>query len=422
MRRRSVRLDVLEALNGTLEATLPAYLRDLRRLVDVDSGTYSKAGVDELGGWVARRLEELGSSVERHANAELGDTIVGTFERNAPGPSVLLIGHLDTVFDAGTAGQRPFVIRDGRAYGPGVSDMKAGLLTGLYALAALRNGATAPSAKDVPPSDAAWLPVARLVFIANPDEEIGSPVSTPVITEHAMGADVALVLEPARENGDIVSSRKGRLDLGLQVRGRAAHAGVRPEDGRSAVLEAAHKIVALHALAGRSPGVSVNVGVVRGGTRPNVVAESTSLGVDVRAVTRRDLEAAESEIRAIASVSSVEGVSTTLEVMSRHWPLERTKASEWLVRLAGDVAAGLGFEVHDAATGGASDGNTTAGLGVPTIDGLGPVGGLAHSADEYLEVDSIVPRTALLAGLLTAIGADPQLTRERPEARGPAAR
>jgi glutamate carboxypeptidase len=247
----------------------------------------------------------------------------------------------------------------------------------------------------------------RLVFIANPDEEIGSPSSTPLIEDEAQRADVALVLEGARENGDIVSARKGHLMLRFVIHGRAAHSGVEPEKGRSAILEAAHKIVALHDLNGRFPGASVNVGVVRGGTRPNIVADSTSLEIDVRAVERRELESLEAAILAVAESSTVADVTTSVEVKSHHWPMERTTASARLVAHAAEVAVRLGFELHDAATGGASDGNTTASLGVPTIDGLGPIGGLDHGPGEYVELDSIVPRTTLLAGLLQAIGADP---------------
>ena len=403
----------LADLRAATGAALPEYLRDLERLVNVDCGSYTKAGVDEVGAWTAQRLEELGASVVRHANVDLGDTIVGTFERDAGGPSVLLIGHLDTVFEPGTVAGRPFAVRDRRAYGPGVSDMKAGLLSGLYALAALRAIAAARSPDPGAVSTDRWLPVGRLVFIANPDEEIGSPASTAVILEHAARSDVALVLEAARENGDIVASRKGHLDLRLHIHGRAAHAGVEPDKGRSAVLEAAHKIVALDDLNGRFPGVTVNAGVVHGGTRPNIVAESASIEIDVRANTRRDLESVEAAIVAIAEASTVADVHSSVELASRHWPMERTSSSERLVEHAVELAAGLGFALNGAATGGASDGNTTAGLGVPTIDGLGPVGGLDHAPGEYVELDSIVPRTTLLAGLLGAIGSDPLLHRVR---------
>ncbi len=393
----------LEALRAHLEVALPEYLRDLERLVNVDCGSYTKAGVDEIGRWAEQRLGELGASVVRHANTELGDTIVGTFERDQDGPTVLMIGHLDTVFEPGTVAQRPFAVRDGRAYGPGVSDMKAGLLSGFYALSALR--AVAPGRSSGPSSTSAcpWLPVGRLVFVVNPDEEIGSPVSEPIIRDHAADADFALVLEAARENGDIVSARKGQMDLRLEIQGRASHAGVEPEKGRSAVLEAAHKIVAFHGLNGRFPGVTVNAGVVHGGTRPNIVADHASIEIDVRAVERRQLEAVEAAIMEIAQSSTVPDVSTTVELTARHWPMERTEATGRLVERAVEVAARLGFGLSDAATGGASDGNTTAGLGVPTIDGLGPIGGLDHAPDEYVALDSIVPRTTLLAGIIMAV-------------------
>ena len=262
-----------EIVLKVVEEELPAYLEDLATLVNVDCGSYTKAGVDRVGQWTARFLERLGATVAIHSNERLGDTIVGTFRGNPRGPRALLIGHLDTVFDPGTAKERPFRVSDGRAYGPGVTDMKSGLLAGLYAILALRAAAD---------DDDDWMPFERLVFVANPDEEIGSPASTAVIREAALGSDVAFVLECARANGDIVSSRKGTVDLRLTIRGRAAHAGVEPEKGRSAILEAAHLTIALQALNGRWPGVTCNVGVVKGGTRPNVVSEQAVLEVDVR--------------------------------------------------------------------------------------------------------------------------------------------
>jgi glutamate carboxypeptidase len=312
---------------------------------------------------------------------------------------------MDTVFDPGTAAQRPFRIEGNVAYGPGVTDMKGGLLGGLYALKALRDAAgSAPGS-----GSASWVPFGRLVFIANPDEEIGSPASSPVIRRHASQADVALVLECARANGDIVSSRKGIVDLEVRLRGRAAHAGVEPEKGRSATLEAAHKTVELHGLNGRWPGVTVNVGVIRGGTRPNVVAEECILEVDLRAVTREGLEEAEAALRSVCASSTVPDVSCEVVEKARHWPMEKLEASGRLVDHARAIAGQLGFELADAATGGASDANTTSGMGVPTLDGLGPIGGNDHSPAEYLDVDSIVPRVTLLARLLLAAARDPAL-------------
>jgi glutamate carboxypeptidase len=393
----------LARLTAILEARLPDYLADLERLVDIDCGSYTKPGVDEVGAWVQTAFADLGARIEVTPNAEPhGDTVTAILgDRDAEGPTVLLIGHMDTVFEPGTVSERPFRIEAGRALGPGVSDMKGGLLAGLYALRALRELASA----EGPPTD--WLPVGRLVYVANPDEEIGSPLSTPVITAHAEDADLAFVLEGARANGDIVSSRKGIMDLELRITGRAAHAGVEPEKGRSAILEAASKIQALHALNGRWPGVTVNVGVVRGGSRPNIVPAETTLQVDVRAIGRAELETAEAAVRGIAASSTVAETTCSVRIMGRFWPMEKLERSERLVRTAIDLAGRLGFPLRDAATGGASDANTTSGLGVPSIDGLGPIGGNDHAPGEYLEVDSIVPRTALLAGLILSAGRDP---------------
>jgi glutamate carboxypeptidase len=241
-------------------------------------------------------------------------------------------------------------------------------------------------------------------------------VSSPHIRRLAATADACLVLECARANGDIVSSRKGTLDLMVTVIGRASHAGVEPEKGRSAILEAARIVTDLHALNGRWPGVTVNVGVISGGTRPNVVAERATMEVDVRAVTREEFEAVEAAIAEVLVPRAVPDVTVEAELGGRHWPMEKLERSRRLVGHAVGLADALGFELHDAATGGASDANTTAGMGIPSIDGLGPIGGLDHSPGEYLEVASIVPRTTLLAALLVAIGRDPAVRRWRSDA------
>ena len=267
---------------------------------------------------------------------------------------------MDTVFDPGTAAERPFRIdADGIAHGPGVTDMKSGLLAG--PLRAARVAAAGP------------LPFERLTFVANPDEEIGSLTSTPHIRELAADADACLVLECARANGDIVSSRKGILDAKITVHGRAAHAGVEPEKGRNAILAAADLVQRIHGLNGRWPGVTFNVGVIAGGTRPNVVAERCELEVDVRAVRREDLEAAEAAIRDL-----LDGPRRARHDRrdDRHGPL----VADGEARAVGParrprpvaLASRLGFEVKDTSTGGASDANTTAGMGIPSLDGLGP--------------------------------------------------
>jgi glutamate carboxypeptidase len=400
----------LTALRARVEATEPAFLADLERLVNLDCGSYTRDGVNEVATWVAAFLTRLGGEVTRHPDPDgvLGDTVEAVFRGDPAGPRALLVGHMDTVFPEGTATERPFTIEDGIARGPGVTDMKSGLLTLLHGLeAALAAGVRVRGGS---------LPFERLTVIANPDEEIGSPSSTPHIERVARASDVAFSLECARANGDIVSSRKGTGDYVITVHGRAAHAGVEPEKGRSAILAAAHLVVELHGLNGRWPGVTCNVGVIEGGTRPNVVAERTVLQVDLRAVERASMEAADAAIRALAAAPAVADVTIDVDLRHRHWPMEKLPRSGRLVALTQGLASDLGFELRAAATGGASDANTTAGLGVPSLDGLGPIGGLDHSPEEWLDVASIVPRTTLFAALLLATARDPEVRswRENP--------
>ena len=246
---------------------------ELERMVNIDCGSYTRAGVNAIADLCDARLRARGWEVERRAHvpadgeAQLGDLVVGTL-RGAGGPRLLLVGHMDTVFDEGTVAARPFRIDGTTAYGPGVSDMKAGLLTGFFAVEVLQ--------------EAGFDGFEHITYVCNPDEEIGSPFSGPVIREIAPDHDAAFVLEGARDNGDIVSARKGVTDYTITIHGRAAHAGVEPQKGRNALLEAAHKIVAIQALNGRWPGVTVNVGVANGGTRSNVVPELCVLHVDLR--------------------------------------------------------------------------------------------------------------------------------------------
>jgi glutamate carboxypeptidase len=295
---------------------------------------------------------------------------------------------MDTVFPEGTAAERPFRVQGDRAFGPGVSDMKGGLLSGVFAVRSLRRAGLAG--------------FDSVTYVCNPDEEIGSPWSGPHILDRAREADVCFVLEGARENGDIVSSRKGVADVRLSVHGRAAHAGVEPERGRSAALQAAHTTIALHELNGRWPGVTVNVGVIHGGTRPNVVTERCELQVDVRGPTARSFEQALDAVRAVAASTVVPDTTIEVTPMSGFPPMEKTEATAALVSTAQAIASALGFAVKDAATGGASDANPVAGLGVPTLDGLGPVGGGDHAPDEWLDLSSVVPRMAMLAALIAS--------------------
>jgi glutamate carboxypeptidase len=378
-------------LHAAVTERLPAYLADLEQLVNTDCGSYTPEGVNQVADLVGDRLLGLGAAVERIGGGiapdgrPLGDTLVGRL--GGAGPRLLLIGHMDTVFEPGTATARPFRVDGERALGPGVSDMKAGLLAGLTALAALHAAGRRPS----------------VTFVANPDEEIGSPASGPIIRALAAEHDVALVLECARANGDIVSARKGIADLALTVHGRAAHAGIEPEKGRNAILAAARLVEQLHALNGRWPTVTSNVGVIAGGTRPNVVAESCRVEVDLRAAHGVEFAQAEMAVRELAATPQVPDTTVEIAVLASHPPMERSPASARLVELAQTIAGELGFTVSDTATGGASDANTTAAAGLPTLDGLGPIGGDDHAPPEWLDLSSVVPRTTLLAGLIARI-------------------
>jgi len=384
----------LGAIRSEIERREGEYLEVLREMVNVDCGSYTPEGVNRIADMCEEGFRGLGFEVERRRHEpaagerRLGDCVVGR-RREGQGPSVLLIGHMDTVFGPGTAAERPYRTDGARALGPGVSDMKGGLLAGFVALESLQ---------------AAGSLAGPVTFVCNPDEEIGSTFSRDVIERCAREADVCFVLECARENGDIVSARKGIIGMRIEISGRAAHAGVEPERGRNAILEAAHKVLALQALNGRWPGVTVNVGVIAGGTRPNVVPDRCAIEIDVRSPHESTFGEADAEVRRIAGEHTVPGVTAEALAMAGHPPMERTEAAARLVSLAQDVAGEIGFEVHDAATGGASDANTTAAMGIPTLDGLGPVGGGAHGPDEWLDLESVVPRLTLLAGLVARAG------------------
>jgi glutamate carboxypeptidase len=372
------------------------YLDDLRTLVNVDCGTYLADGVNQVADFMQRRFDSEGWSVDRLSHSpspgatQLGDVVVATLRgaAHARGRRILLVGHMDTVFPEGTAAARPFRTEDRRAFGPGVSDMKGGLLGGLHAVSCLK----AQGFDDFQ----------SITYVCNPDEEIGSPFSGRVILERAREAEACFVLEGARENGDIVSARKGVQDLRILFTGRAAHAGVEPERGRSATLQAARTTVALHELNGRWQGVTVNVGVIQGGTRPNVVAERCELHVDVRGPTAQSFEQALDEVERRAGDLTVPDVTVEIVRQSGFPPMEKTEATARLAEQAKKIAAELGFDLNDAATGGASDANPVAGIGVPVLDGLGPIGGADHSPGEWLDLDSVVPRMSLLAGLIAS--------------------
>ncbi|MEU3726426.1 M20/M25/M40 family metallo-hydrolase [Streptomyces sp. NPDC031705] len=387
------------ALLPYAEARLEGYLADLADLVAIDSGSYSPDGVNRMADWTRERLLRLGFDVERIAPAPthghpVGDLIVARKRGDLPvaegGRRVLLVAHLDTVFEEGTAAARPFALDGCMARGPGVSDDKGGLLAGLSALEILEE----TGARQY----------AELVFLATPDEEIGGPASRPATEAAACGAHFALALECARENGDLVIARKGVADFRVTVTGRAAHAGIEPERGANAALAAAHLVVALQALNGHWDDVTVNVGVVRAGTRANIVCPEAELRVEVRSATAAGIAAARSAIEAAAARPAVPGTTATVEQLDLCPPMEDTPASRRMFDLARKIAAELGLPLGGAATGGVGDANVIAGTGVPTLDGLGPVGGADHTPEEWLDTTTVPLRVTLLASLVAELG------------------
>jgi glutamate carboxypeptidase len=378
------------ALVAALAAQQERYLADLRTLVAFESGTHHKPGVDAVQDWLQARLTALGFTCDRRRQETLGDNLLAVLGGSGT-KRVMLLGHADTVFPVGTAAERPMSIDGNKIMGPGACDMKAGLLAGIYAVEALQH--------------AGFDRFASVNFLCVCDEEIHDRCSIPLIRETARRSDVAFTLEAARANGDIVTERKTAVWCTLEVTGKAAHAGVEPEKGRSAILALIRHLTALDALNGFRPGVTINVGRIDGGTQPNVVAEHALAQIDLRAWRNEDipplLEAMRKQLQQPVLVGAEARLTVTLE--NAMPAMERTEAVQHLEALAQAAAAELGFAVKGASTGGASDASFVASEGIPVLDGLGPIGGLDHSPDEYIELDSITPRTALLAMLIAKV-------------------
>ena len=376
------------------EQLMDAYLDDLKTIVNIDSGTFTKAGVDRVAAYLQERFQGLGFSTRFEQQEHYGDHLVATHQGNAPGgPRILLIGHIDTVLPDGEAGRRPFAIsrRDGAriATGPGILDMKSGVLIGMYALHLLIEGQQAN--------------YSQVTFICNSDEEIGSPSSRPLIQQLAQQADAVLVLEPGRAQGTIVSSRKGCGQYRVEVYGLSAHAGVEPQRGRNAILELSYQVQKMQALNGTIPGATLSVGIIRGGERTNVVPDYAYFDMDVRVADQASLKALEEAMRQATQQNKLAGTRITLNGSLLCQPFERNQHNEQLVALAKEAGRELGVKIQDVGSGGASDANTTAAMAIPTLDGLGAGGGLAHNPGEYIELDYLPTRIALAAGLIRKI-------------------
>ncbi len=382
-----------------LESNFSQFLDDLAALVNVDCGTFTKRGVDFCGDWINARGQAWDWDMEYFPVREFGNCHLARWRGKGAG-KFLMLTHLDTVYPEGAAAERPMRFEGNKIIGPGASDMKAGVLAAMYAMRALQaNG---------------FENFAELAIFFGCDEEIGSPTGRKFYMPLVQKADAVLVLEGARANGNIVSARKGTGEYILRVQGHAAHAGVEPEKGANAILELAHQIIALHNLNGIAPGVTVNAGIIGGGTRTNVVPDNAYVEVDVRAVDAEGARIAHDAVMQLAAQTHVARTRVTLEGQFNFPPMAKTPAIALMAEWAKENARALGFEIQDQATGGASDANNVAAAGVPVLDGLGPVGGNDHSPEEYVDRDSIVPRTALLAGLIETLCArrDALLTRK----------
>jgi glutamate carboxypeptidase len=369
-----------------IESYMPELLDLLEESVNMDSPSASKAHTDRMADWYAFQFQRIvGGRVIRQENPVYGDRLL--CETGEGSRRILLLGHFDTVWPEGEAARRPFRIQDGKAYGPGVYDMKAGLLQAMFALKALRDLGRFPSDKTV-------------ALFLNSDEEISSPSSRRFIEEAAACSSAVFVLEPPMEpDGALKTARKGSGRYKLVVEGVSAHAGVDPFNGVSAIHELSYHIQALHALNNNATGTSVNVGIVHGGIASNVVADRAEAEIDVRVATQEEALRVHEAIMSLAAKHPLAKVTVTGGIMRP--PMERTEEIGRLYALAGDIARDeLGFALPEASTGGVSDGNFTAALGIPTLDGLGARGDYAHSPKEYVTLDEVPRRTALLARLI----------------------
>jgi glutamate carboxypeptidase len=369
---------------------LEAYLFELQHLVSLDSYSYEPEDVNRVVDWLEKRLHGLGFTVERFPQEGAGDDLLA--RRTGKGTKrITLLGHSDTVFPRGTTAQRPMHSDGDKILGPGTCDMKGGYLAGIYAVEAL---------------DAVGFDnYGEIKFLIVSDEEIDERHAIPLIRRVSRESDVVLTLEAARENGDIVVARKGVRSFQAEATGRAAHSGVEPEKGRSAILALAHQIIALEKLNDPAQGISVNVGRVEGGRLRNIVPDQARIGFEMRAFSRDDLERMTRTIEALFQQSVVPDVTFNLTWIETSPPMPRTPQITQLESMTSAIAGELGFEVRGAATGGAADAAFAADEGIPALDGLGPVGGLDHSPNEYILRSSIVPRTALLARLMMDIAA-----------------
>lgn len=362
---------------------------ELHRYVTMESGTRDKDGVDRVGAEVADAFKALGFAIDRIPEDHCGDHLIARRSGSGSGRLLALI-HLDTVWPKGTIESNPFRIGDGRAYGPGVADMKGGWVVLLSALRILQ--------------DNGWDGLEETAVFMTGDEEFGSTSGRPYIESEARNADFVLVMEPARENGALVTSRGMVGAVYMAVRGQTAHTGA-GDRGASAIEEIAHKIIKLQQLSDPGSGVLVSVGTMQGGSARQVIPDHAEISIDVRAPSAKLAEGVMEKITSIAELQHVPGTSTELAGGITRPAFEANPGTEQLLQIAQECGEEIGLPVEGAFTRAGSDGSFAAALGVPTLDGLGPESANVCSRDEFVEVDSIARRSALLAGIISRLPA-----------------
>src|SRR5262245_11737935 len=380
-------------LTGWLSLQQDAMLELLCELVNIDRGSYDKGGVGQVGQRLIRFFEEPALVVALEPHQTFAPAIhVRLDAAPANERPIVLMGHRDTVFAKGEAARRPFRIDNGRAYGPGVSDMKSGLVMNAFVLAAVKRFGGAP---------------APVVGLITSDEEIASPSSRPIIERVARAARCVFNAEPGRPSGNVVTGRKGGVFMRFEVLGKAAHSGGAFEKGISAIGELAHKIVAMHQVTDLGRGVTVNVGTVAGGQSVNTTAPHAEGQIDLRYIKPADRALALASLQDIVDAATVPGTTARLQILGEFLPLTTTGAAEELFVGYQAAAADLGLGIAGEFTGGCADSGFSAGVGCPTLCATGPVGGNAHTPEEYLEVGSLVPRAQALALAIMRLPPEP---------------
>jgi glutamate carboxypeptidase len=368
-------------------------LETLKRMVGIESPSDNKAAVDRLGQFLAQEFERIGGKVTVDPQTKYGNHLKAEFSGSSSGKPVMLLGHFDTVWPLGTLAGMPFRMDAGRAYGPGVYDMKAGIVMMLFAVRAIQ--AVAKSAGK----DTGRRPV---IVLLDTDEEVGSATGRPLVEATARACEAVLVMEPAQGPlGHLKTSRKGVGAYTLRVHGQASHAGVDFEKGHSAIVELARQILEVAKFTNLSRGTTVNPGVIQGGTRSNVVAAEAWVVVDVRIAHAADAAELEQQFAALRPFDP----HCTLEVSGglNRPPMERSEGTARMFRVAQQLAQTIGMALDESSTGGGSDGNFTAAMGIPTLDGLGAVGEGAHAVQESIVIEELPRRAALLAGLVETL-------------------